>query len=1022
MKKITFLIVILLALSTLPSLRNIPNAEATSAIQLVQGPAQAYSSTSTVSVNMAHTPIEGDTLIAVVGTGSNGISSVTSISETGVTWNRVVRGFYSIYSDIEIWHGAVTGSSPSSSITVNLSSTPAYGAVVDVCEWSGIALVNYTDVTNAVASPFGGTSTPSTGTTPTTHMANELWIGGIYGGGANPQTDPTNGFTMFINSTHPETTYLYKIVDAEGQAGTSTTCIQCNGWVGCIATFKAASAPIYILADGNIDPLTAPLVRNGDVYTLTGNISSDTTGIVLEKSHIILNGSGYSIQGSNAVYSAGVQLDNVENVTITNLEISAFSFGVEFVNSSRNRVHECKISDNSAYGILFNEMKDEANIIDDNIITGSGQGAIAPEGEAVNCVITNNQITNNKAGIIYGPEEGHAWINATISGNQISGNVDGGISFATYKSAGYNNRIIGNNITNNGAGIELLDSCFGNLISENNITQNKGIGVSLIQGPFDNTITKNVIENNGAGVLLSSWGRPGPLAICSGNNVSGNSIKSNLDYGIHLTGAVNNSITENTVVGNANGIVLDPYYPADQPVEYSSDNLISKNTIVGNEQFGIKAFNSTGNQLYQNSFINNTLQVYSDNSRNIWDNGYPSGGNYWSDYSDNDYYNGPNQNLVGSDGIGDRPYVIDVNNTDRYPLTSFGDEFSSTSINARWIWTHQPQNSYMSSGWLVVQPTLGTNFWSGVDSGQFLYQYVSGNFMAQTKVSATLSSNYQQAGLMIRQDAGNWAKIDFEYSNGPTVKTGINRNNVASTGKATTLPTSTATVWLRVVKYGDYFTASYSLDGSTWSQHYSWSQPLLGTLMVGLCVTDANSGVVFQPSFDYFRYSNLVPYPFTKEIDGISYPVSAISNSVASNFSINQSAKMISFNVTGASGTSGFCNITMPRLLLGEPIVVRVDGALMSPVVTSNSTHTSVYFTYIHSTHRVEIVGATIVPEFPTMAANILVMVVLAFLLLLARRRMTAVCQHIPSALSNVSRVFSWCIAQCCKNFTAVVA
>jgi hypothetical protein len=53
---------------------------------------------------------------------------------------------------------------------------------------------------------------------------------------------------------------------------------------------------------------------------------------------------------------------------------------------------------------------------------------------------------------------------------------------------------------------------------------------------------------------------------------------------------------------------------------------------------------------------------------NIWDDGYPSGGNYWKDYTGVDLYNGPYQNETGSDGIGDTPYTIDANNTDRYPL------------------------------------------------------------------------------------------------------------------------------------------------------------------------------------------------------------------------------------------------------------------------------------------------------------------------------------------------------------------
>jgi hypothetical protein len=53
---------------------------------------------------------------------------------------------------------------------------------------------------------------------------------------------------------------------------------------------------------------------------------------------------------------------------------------------------------------------------------------------------------------------------------------------------------------------------------------------------------------------------------------------------------------------------------------------------------------------------------------NVWDDGYPSGGNYWSDYNGTDLYSGPYQNQTGSDRIGDTPYVADANNTDRYPL------------------------------------------------------------------------------------------------------------------------------------------------------------------------------------------------------------------------------------------------------------------------------------------------------------------------------------------------------------------
>ncbi|MDH5788460.1 MAG: hypothetical protein OEZ40_09245 [Candidatus Bathyarchaeota archaeon] len=92
----------------------------------------------------------------------------------------------------------------------------------------------------------------------------------------------------------------------------------------------------------------------------------------------------------------------------------------------------------------------------------------------------------------------------------------------------------------------------------------------------------------------------------------------------------------------------------------ASFHSIYQNNVT-NCSYGIVLINSSNNIIYHNNFINNTQQVYSENSVNIWDDGYPSGGNYWSDYTDVD---------LNNDGIWDHPYVIDENNKDRYPLVN----------------------------------------------------------------------------------------------------------------------------------------------------------------------------------------------------------------------------------------------------------------------------------------------------------------------------------------------------------------
>jgi hypothetical protein len=53
-------------------------------------------------------------------------------------------------------------------------------------------------------------------------------------------------------------------------------------------------------------------------------------------------------------------------------------------------------------------------------------------------------------------------------------------------------------------------------------------------------------------------------------------------------------------------------------------------------------------------------------SVNVWDDGYPSGGNYWNDYEGQH----PNASEIDGSDIWDTPYVIDANNTDHYPLLS----------------------------------------------------------------------------------------------------------------------------------------------------------------------------------------------------------------------------------------------------------------------------------------------------------------------------------------------------------------
>jgi parallel beta-helix repeat protein len=103
----------------------------------------------------------------------------------------------------------------------------------------------------------------------------------------------------------------------------------------------------------------------------------------------------------------------------------------------------------------------------------------------------------------------------------------------------------------------------------------------------------------------------------------------------------------------------------------SSGSEIANNSIYTNGLYGIYLKYNSPCTLYHNNFVNNTPAHAYDINPSTWDDGYPSGGNFWDDYTGIDIFQGPGQNISGSDGIGDIPYTNIAGgsgNQDDYPL------------------------------------------------------------------------------------------------------------------------------------------------------------------------------------------------------------------------------------------------------------------------------------------------------------------------------------------------------------------
>jgi len=349
-----------------------------------------------------------------------------------------------------------------------------------------------------------------------------------------------------------------------------------------------------------------------------------------------------------------VILITVNSVTVSGFTIRNSAPGWPNSGIVIDKANGCNISDNilenNDHGILLNYTQN--SYIANNDLTNNWAGVELFNSSS--STIRNNNATNNEFGI---------WVylsnNNALSDNTATNNVYGLWLFNSKNNTLLNNHMSLNTYNFGVWGSDITHYTHG--INTSNLVDNKPIyywvnhheaevpsdaGYVALVNSTQITVSNLTLEKNGQGILL---------AYTENSSIINNSLVNNR-AGIELFSSQNNTITNNNATENMYGITQSE----------SSSNFLLNNKVTSN-QYGIKLTDSNDNVIHSNAFINNTLQIIISQSTNIWDNGYPSGGNYWSDYTGVDLKSGPNQDQPGSDGIDDAPRIIDVNNTDRYP-------------------------------------------------------------------------------------------------------------------------------------------------------------------------------------------------------------------------------------------------------------------------------------------------------------------------------------------------------------------
>jgi len=379
----------------------------------------------------------------------------------------------------------------------------------------------------------------------------------------------------------------------------------------------------------------------------------------------------------------GVYFDHSSGNVIVNNTVSGSYFGIYLYYS-----HDSDISRND---VRFNSLQTQIagitlyrsnrNILDRNTVLSNYYNGIHLDLSIRNRITNNSVLSNQHVGIDVRDYSDFTLImnnsafpagvsifqssNVTASDNRADGidaqNSDDDVisnNTANVTANGWRNTVAGNvGRISMGGFYGLVSNNTGSIYASgsrheirNNNVSNCYSGIDLSWSADNITITGNIGVNNLEGIR--AWMVPDLL-------IANNTFISSNYTGILLNATENSRVVNNTITDSGTGII----------VRWLSTNV----TVAGNLlQYNRKGLSlevySYGNRVYHNDFLYNTLQA-ADNDTNFWDDGYPSGGNFWSDYAGVDLKSGSSQDLPGSDGIGDNPQVIPFSSDmDRYPL------------------------------------------------------------------------------------------------------------------------------------------------------------------------------------------------------------------------------------------------------------------------------------------------------------------------------------------------------------------
>jgi parallel beta-helix repeat protein len=304
------------------------------------------------------------------------------------------------------------------------------------------------------------------------------------------------------------------------------------------------------------------------IYTLSTHVYET---IQIDEDNLTLDGAGYTVTGDGS--SCGVYLSGRTDVTVKNLTIAGFSYGIQLYNSTGNIVTENTTNSNSRYGICLNNSN--GNTVTGNTASDNHEGIFLHNSIGNN--LTVNTTSKNYSGI-------HLYYNCndnTLTDNTASKNSHG---IYLYNSSG---NTLTDNTTNLNSyyGIYLYDNCSNNILTGNTTSWNKSHGIYLYKSS-SNTLIGNIASRNYPGIYF--------YYNCNDNVLTGNTTSNNY-YGIYFNyNCNNNEIYHNNFIDNQTHAYISS----------STGNIFSLSLPTGGNYWsGWTTPNADGDALVDNPYV-----------------------------------------------------------------------------------------------------------------------------------------------------------------------------------------------------------------------------------------------------------------------------------------------------------------------------------------------------------------------------------------------------------------------------------